>query len=95
MCDVCVQIFDKTESSEYLFCVDFCILCCLDHVKVLLKSSMTETRVICIDREEVCDAVALKSLTCLQKAVELKCSLQRMFNIIFETSSDMYIWENL
>ena len=94
MCDVCVQIFGEAEPSEYLFRVDLFILSRLEHVKVSLKPPTAGTRVICIDGGGVRGAVALESLTCLQKAVGPECPLQGMFDIAFGTSSGMYIWEN-
>ena len=90
ICDTCVRIFkERLLNIKYQYQLEKCLLCLSEILKITLKSSTAEIRILSINDGESRDVVFLKFLRILQNMIENNCSIQDLFDLAFETSSDI------
>jgi hypothetical protein len=87
ICDACVWVFEnRLSNAKYEYKLENCLLCLSGTLKIRLKSSIAEIRILSIDGGESRDVMSLEFLSILQDKVELDCSIQDLFDLTFEIS---------
>lgn len=89
MCDICVQVFEKKLIDvKYQYKFENCFLCISRTLKITLKFSTVEMKILNINDNKNRDVMLLKILKILQNMIEHNCSVQNLFDLAFEISFD-------
>ena len=78
---------------KFQYQLEKCFLCLSRALKITLKSSTVEIRILSIDDDENRDVVSLKFLRILQNMIEHSCSIQDLFDLTFEISFDTSLFK--
>lgn len=73
---------------KYQYKFENCFLCISKILKITLKFSTIEMKILNINDDEIRNAMSLKFLKILQNLIEHDCLVQNLFNLTFEINSD-------
>ncbi len=90
ICDTCVRVFENRLSNvKYRYKLESCLLCLSEALKITMKSSTAEIKILSINDDESRDVMSLKFLSILQDMIELDCSIKDFFDLTFEINFDI------